>query len=155
MTVRLSGINFLTGSTITFGGVAATDVVFIDAQQFLATVPAFPSGAGPVAVVITEPSAVTVTLLAGFLYTAAIARYDIRRQPSINIRDVLNNAPNVATFSVDGKSSPPIAGTGVILTGRRHISSSPATSRPSRKPSRRANRCTGSGTSPRSIARRA
>ncbi len=51
--VIITGYNFLIGSTITFGGVDATNVVFIDDQHFACTTPAH--AVGFTDVVITEP----------------------------------------------------------------------------------------------------
>lgn len=114
--VRIKGLNFLTGSTIAFGAAAATNVVFIDRNQFLCTVPVSLVGAGPIDIVITEPGLITVTGSQMFLYTALIPAEDIRRMPSVTIRDALNNAPNSADFVVDGRSAPPVVGAGVEFT---------------------------------------
>lgn len=50
------------------------------------------------------------TLRAGFQYTLLTRGQDIRRQPGITIRDVLNNQPNTCTFRVDGTSNTPLVG---------------------------------------------
>lgn len=69
------------------------------------------------AVVETNPSILTLaaaggetTLRNGFQYTLLTRGEDIRRQPGIVIRDVLNNQPNSCTFSVDGQSNAPLVG---------------------------------------------
>jgi len=51
--VIISGFNFVPGCTITFGGVAATNVQFIDRQHYSCTAP--PHALGWVDVVMTEP----------------------------------------------------------------------------------------------------
>lgn len=51
--VIVSGFNFLPGCTITFGGVSATNVQFIDRQHYSCTTP--PHALGWVDVVMTEP----------------------------------------------------------------------------------------------------
>jgi hypothetical protein len=51
--VLITGRNFQLGSTVTFGGVAATDVTWIDAEHIRCTTPAH--AVGFVDVVVTEP----------------------------------------------------------------------------------------------------
>jgi hypothetical protein len=51
--VLISGYNFKLGSTVAFGGVAATDVVWIDAEHIRCTTPSHVTGFVDVAV--TEP----------------------------------------------------------------------------------------------------
>jgi hypothetical protein len=51
--VTIAGAGFINGSTITFGGVPATDVVFVDVNTFTCVTPQHAIGA--VDVVITEP----------------------------------------------------------------------------------------------------
>jgi len=106
--VLITGRNFVTGSTITFGGVAATGVVFVDAEHFRCVTPNH--AIGYVDVVITEPTLVTVTLRNGFQYTLLTRANDIRRQPGIVINDTLNNTPNTCNFRVDGRSNVPAVG---------------------------------------------
>lgn len=107
-TVLITGWNFVDGSTITIGGNAATDVQFIDDQHFSCVTPAHAVGFADV--VITEPGGATSTLDHGFQYTLLTRGNDIRRQPGIVVRDVLNNAPNTCTFTVDGRSNKPFLG---------------------------------------------
>jgi hypothetical protein len=113
LVVRIAGLNFVTGSTILFGTVPATGVTFVDDQQFIATVPASAVGARPVTITITEPGGAQVVGVGLFRYTSIVPGDDIRRQPSVAIRDVLNNAPNMAAFTVDGRSAPPEVASGV------------------------------------------
>jgi hypothetical protein len=59
-----------------------------------------------------SPSAspASATLRAGFQYTLLTRGEDIRRTPGVVIRDVLNNAPNTAEFTVDGEAPVPAIG---------------------------------------------
>lgn len=108
-TVLVRGGNFVSGSTITFGGVAATSVNFIDEQTYSCVTPAH--AVGPVTVAVDsyefdEP----------FYYTLLIRGEDIRRQPGITIQERMGNAPNTCTFMLDGQSYPPKAGEVVQIT---------------------------------------
>lgn len=107
-TVLIFGFNFVTGSTITFGGSPATSVLFIDSQHYSAVTPNHALGA--VDVVITEPGLSTSTLRNGFQYTLLTRANDIRRTPGIIINDQLNNTPNNCAFTVDGQSNRPTVG---------------------------------------------
>lgn len=106
--VVITGFNFVTGSTITFGGIAATSVAFMDTEHFSCVTPAHAQGY--VDVVITEPSTTAVTLRNGFKYTSLARGFDIRRTPGIRIEDGLNNIPNTCTFRIKGESQPPSIG---------------------------------------------
>lgn len=115
ITVLIQGYNFLTGSTIKFGGSAATSVVFIDSEHFSCVTPNH--SVGYVDVVITEPLGGQVTLRNGFQYTLFTRGQDIRRMPGISIRDV-NNGANTCTFRLDGRSNAPVCGEKIeILDG--------------------------------------
>lgn len=104
----LSGYNFLTGSTITFGGVAATDVNFIDSQHLSGVTPAH--AAGRVDIVVQDPAAVQTLLRHGFQYVSSTRGSSIRRQPGIVIADILGGAPNTARLTVDGAAQTPFLG---------------------------------------------
>jgi hypothetical protein len=70
--VTITGTNFLNPSTVTFGGVAATNVVVVNATTITATTPAHAAGA--VDVVVADAgvcSGVSGTLPNGFTYRAA------------------------------------------------------------------------------------
>lgn len=107
-TVVIEGVNFQTGQAVTFDGVAATDVEFIDSQHYSAVTPAHATG--PVTVAVG-----TKTLPGAFYYTLLVAGEDIRRQPGIHIHEILNNTPNNCTFLVDGSSAPPKTGSEVSI----------------------------------------
>jgi len=104
--VLIAGINFQTTSTytVTFGGSAATDITLFDTGHISAITPNH--ALGFVDVVISD-GVETSTLRNGFQYTLLTRGEDIRRQPGISIRDVLNNAPNTCTFRVDGRGGIP------------------------------------------------
>ena len=53
--ITITGADFLNGSTVTVGGVAATNVAFVDAQTITATTPAGPVGPATVRVTIPDP----------------------------------------------------------------------------------------------------
>ncbi|HEV2397944.1 MAG TPA: IPT/TIG domain-containing protein [Candidatus Sulfotelmatobacter sp.] len=64
--VTITGTNFATGATVTFGGVAATNVVVSNSTTITATTPA--GTAGAVTVTVTNPGALAGSLTSGFTY---------------------------------------------------------------------------------------
>jgi len=66
--VAVAGANFVTGATVTFGGVAASPVAFVSSTSLIATIPAHAAGA--VDVVVTNPDTQSDTLAGGFTYLA-------------------------------------------------------------------------------------
>lgn len=64
--VTITGTNFVTGATVTFGGTAATNVLVISSTEITATTP--PGSAGPVTVSVTNPGGANVKLASGFTY---------------------------------------------------------------------------------------
>ena len=66
--VTITGTKFAGGATVTFGGVAATNVVVASDTRITATAPAHPAGA--VNVVVTNPNGDSGVLAQGFTYTA-------------------------------------------------------------------------------------
>jgi hypothetical protein len=66
--VTLTGINYLPGSTVTFDGVPATEVVVVNDTQITCVTPAHPLGAVDVTVTTTNGSG---SLTDGFTYAAA------------------------------------------------------------------------------------
>jgi hypothetical protein len=64
--VTLTGTNFVSGATVTFGGAAATSVVVVSSSQITANTP--PHKPGSVNVVVTSPNGQSGTLAAGFTY---------------------------------------------------------------------------------------
>src|ERR1039457_968973 len=65
--VPISGSNFRAGSTVTFGGVAATSVVFVSASQLTCVTPA--GTAGVVTLTVASPGTYgSGSLVNGFIY---------------------------------------------------------------------------------------
>lgn len=64
--VTITGTEFATGATVTFGGDSATDVVVTSATEITCVTPAHAAGA--VDVVVTNTDASTVTAVEGFTY---------------------------------------------------------------------------------------
>ena len=64
--VTISGSGFQPGSVVSFDGVPALSVGFVNASELTAITPAH--AMGPVSVVVTRPDAITVTLVAGYVY---------------------------------------------------------------------------------------
>jgi hypothetical protein len=69
--VTVTGTNFMTGATVTFGGTGATNVVVVSATQITATTAAHAAGA--VNVVVTNPDTQSGTLVNGYTYTTSVA----------------------------------------------------------------------------------
>jgi hypothetical protein len=69
--VTISGTNFQSGATVTFGVVAATNVAFVNSATITATTPAHAAGA--VDVVVHNPDGQTGTKTSGFTYSTALA----------------------------------------------------------------------------------
>jgi IPT/TIG domain len=64
--VTLTGQNFASGATVTFGGTAATSVVVVSTTQMTAKTP--PRAKGSVNVVVTNSDGQSATLATGFTY---------------------------------------------------------------------------------------
>jgi hypothetical protein len=65
--VTITGTNFATGATVTFGSAAATNVVVVSATSITATTPA--GSAGAVTVTVTNPGSLSGSLPSGFTYS--------------------------------------------------------------------------------------
>src|SRR5260370_15094671 len=70
--VTITGTNFVTGATVTFGGTGATNVVVVSATQITATTAVH--AAGGVDVGVDKPGTQTGGLANGFTYMAAPTR---------------------------------------------------------------------------------
>ena len=90
--VTITGTNFATGTTVTFGGTAATNVMVVSATQITATTPAGSTGA--VTVTVTNPGVPSGSLANGFTYVVI---------PTIT--------------SISPNSGPIVGGTAVTITG--------------------------------------
>ena len=93
--VRVKGTNFVNGATVTFGGVAATGLVFVNAKAIDVLTP--PHAAGTVDVAVTNPGAPVISLSNGFTYDSTLP------------------GPSLATIAP--ASGPVAGGTLVTLTG--------------------------------------
>jgi DNA-binding protein YbaB len=102
--VTISGTNFVSGATVTFGGTAATSVVVSNSTTITATTPAHAAGA--VTVVVKNPDTQTGSLASGFTYTSA---------------------PPPAVSSVSPASGPAAGGTGVTISGTNFVSGATVT----------------------------
>jgi len=63
---NITGTNFTTGASVTFGGVAATNVTVVTSSQIAATTP--PNSPGPANVVVINPDNQSATLTGGFTF---------------------------------------------------------------------------------------
>jgi signal transduction histidine kinase len=68
-TVTITGTGFVSGDTVSFGGVAATNVTVVNSSSITATVPAAAS-AGAVDVKVATSGSQSATLAGGYTYTA-------------------------------------------------------------------------------------
>ena len=66
--VTITGTNFASGATVTFGGTAATKVTFVSSTSITVTTPV--QTAGGVSVVVTNSNGLSGTLANGFIYNA-------------------------------------------------------------------------------------
>jgi IPT/TIG domain-containing protein len=101
--VTLTGQNFASGATVTFGGAAATSVVVASATQINANTPAHAQGS--VNVVVTNPDGQSATIASGFTF----------------------GAPAPTVTSVSPKTGLTTGGTPVTLTGTNFVSGATVT----------------------------
>ena len=101
--VTLTGQNFASGATVTFGGAAATSVVVVSATQITAKTP--PHAQGTVNVAVTNPDGQSATLASGFTFVA----------------------PAPILTAVSPTSGPSTGGTAVTLTGQNFASGATVT----------------------------
>ena len=87
--VTITGTNFATGATVTFGSAAATNVVVVSSTTITATTPA--GSAGAVTVTVTNVGSQSGSLANGFTYTVPVA---------ISFSQVASATPQSATASV-------------------------------------------------------
>jgi hypothetical protein len=100
--VTITGTDFVSGATVTFGGTAATGVTFVSSTQIDATTPAHAAGA--VDVTVTNPDTVSGTFIDGYTYVPA---------------------PTVT--SVAPTSGPDMGGTAITITGTDFVSGATVT----------------------------
>ncbi|HLK32501.1 MAG TPA: IPT/TIG domain-containing protein, partial [Terriglobales bacterium] len=88
--VTLTGTNFVSGATVSFGGTAASNVNVTSSTTLTATTPAH--SAGVVNVVVTDPNGLSGTLSNGYTYTASVS--------TISFVQVASATPQTATATV-------------------------------------------------------
>jgi predicted extracellular nuclease len=82
--VTVHGTGFVSGATLTFGGSAATNVVFVNATTLTAKTPAHAAGA--VNVTVTNPNHATATLNNGYTYVPT--QFDPNGDHLVNPSDI-------------------------------------------------------------------
>ncbi len=108
VTLKIIGENFQDGATVTIGGNAASNVVFVSPIELAVEAPA--GVAGSVDVVVTNPDGKSDTLAGGFTYTPS--PYDVTEDGVVNILDLVRVA---SQFGNTGAGLPgDINGDGVI-----------------------------------------
>ena len=86
--INIIGENFQDGATVTIGGNAASNVIFVSPTELAVEVPA--GVAGSVDIVVTNPDGKSGTLVGGFTYT--LSAYDVTGDGAINILDLVRVA---------------------------------------------------------------
>ena len=87
-TVQITGRDFQDGATVTIGGNAASNVVFVSLTELTVDVPA--GAEGSVDVVVTNPDGKMDTLAGGFTYE--LSPYDVTEDGLVNILDLVRVA---------------------------------------------------------------
>ena len=87
-TIKLIGANFQDGATVTIGGNAASNVIFVSPTELEVEAPA--GVAGSANIVVTNPDGKSVTVAGGFTYTPL--RYDVTGDGIVNILDLVRVA---------------------------------------------------------------
>jgi len=84
-TVTISGVDFASGATVTFGGTAATSVTFNNSTSLTAVTPAHAIGLADV--VVTNPTTQAATLTNGYLFTGLVSHYtfDVNGTPGKDV----------------------------------------------------------------------
>ena len=102
-TVTIIGENFQDGATVTIGGNAASNVIFVSATELTAEVPA--GVAGSADVIVTNPDGESDTLTGGFTYIEAPQPppYDVNQDGEVNILDLVAVA---SQFNATGEDLP-------------------------------------------------
>jgi large repetitive protein len=100
--VSINGSNFVSGTTVTFGGTASGSVTFNNSTSLTAIAPAHI--AGPVDVVVTTPTSQTATLTSGYTYIGLVSQYSFDT-PGTPGKDTAgtNDATPVNVTQVAGK----------------------------------------------------
>ena len=87
--VQIIGENFQDGATVTIGGNAASNVIFVSPTELAVEAPA--GVAGSADIVVTNPDGKSDTLAGGFTYIEApqFSPYDVNQDKAINILDLV------------------------------------------------------------------
>ena len=109
-TVTIIGENFQDGATVTIGGKAASNVIFVSPTELTVEVPA--GGAGSADVVVTNPDGKSDTLAGGFTYIKPpppmLTRVDPNRDMvvgGVNVTIIGENFQDGATVTIGGKAA--------------------------------------------------
>ena len=90
-TAQIIGKDFQDGATVTIGGNAASNVIFVSPSRLSAVVPAVGvASVGSVDVIVTNPDGKSVTLTGGFTYK--LSDYDVTGDGLVNILDLVRVA---------------------------------------------------------------
>ena len=87
-TITIIGENFQAGATVTIGGNAASDVLFVSPTELAVEVPA--GTAGSADIIVTNPDGKSDTLAGGFTYE--LSPYDVTGDGVVNILDLVSVA---------------------------------------------------------------
>ena len=87
-TVQIIGENFQEGATVTLGGNAASNVIFVSPTELMVNVPA--GSAGSADVIVTNPDDKSDTLTGGFTYI--FSPHDVTQDGVVNILDLVRIA---------------------------------------------------------------
>lgn len=121
--VTITGTNFQSGATVTFGGTAASSVVVASATTITAVTPAKPTGT--VAVAVTNPGGQVSTLTNGFFYAPPPSANDFYTVTPCRVLDTRNatgqlggpalSANQVRTFTITGTCGVPAGAKAVAV----------------------------------------
>jgi hypothetical protein len=118
--VTITGTNFVSGATVTFGGTAATGVTFVSATQIDATTPAHAAGA--VDVTVTNPDTQSGTFIDGYTYVPAPT------VTSVSPNNGLTSGGTAVTITgTDFVSGATVTFDGIAATGVTFVSSTQIT----------------------------
>lgn len=120
--VTITGANFQSGATVSFGGTAASSVTVNSSTQITATAPA--RSAGTVSVTVTNPGGLNGAKNPGFFYVAPVAASDFYMVSPCRVLDTRNangpwggpalGASGQRTFTVTGRCGVPSTAKAVV-----------------------------------------